>query len=232
MKGTLYLIPSPLGDNDPAEVIPASVLELIPTLTHFFVEELRTARRYLSKTGLKGHIDSLCLYELNEHTGPAAIEEYIKVLLDGNNAGLISEAGLPAVADPGSNLVALAHKHNIKVIPLSGPSSIVLSLIASGMNGQNFAFNGYLPVKPEERKSKIKQLEKLSLTSGQSQIIIETPYRNNSLFEDIIKICHSTTRLAIAANITLPDAFIKTKTIEEWKREKPDLNKKPCVFIL
>lgn len=232
MKGTLYLIPSPLGDNDPAEVIPASVLELIPTLTHFFVEELRTARRYLSKTGLKGHIDSLSLYELNEHTGPAAIEEYIKVLLDGNNAGLISEAGLPAVADPGSNLVALAHKHNIKVIPLSGPSSIVLSLIASGMNGQNFAFNGYLPVKPEERKSKIKQIERLSLTSGQSQIIIETPYRNNSLFEDIIKICHSTTRLAIAANITLPDAFIKTKTIEEWKREKLDLNKKPCVFIL
>lgn len=232
MKGTLYLIPSPLGDNDPAEVIPASVLELIPTLTHFFVEELRTARRYLSKTRLKGHIDSLSLYELNEHTGPAAIEEYIKVLLDGNNAGLISEAGLPAVADPGSNLVALAHKHNIKVVPLSGPSSIVLSLIASGMNGQNFAFNGYLPVKPEERKSKIKQIEKLSLTSGQSQIIIETPYRNNSLFEDIIKICHSTTRLAIAANITLPDAFIKTKTIEEWKREKLDLNKKPCVFIL
>lgn len=232
MKGTLYLIPSPLGDNDPAEVIPASVLELIPTLTHFFVEELRTARRYLSKTGLKGHIDSLSLYELNEHTGPAMIEEYIKVLLDGNNAGLISEAGLPAVADPGSNLVALAHKHNIKVIPLSGPSSIVLSLIASGMNGQNFAFNGYLPVKPEERKSKIKQLEKLSLTSGQSQIIIETPYRNNSLFEDIKRICHSTTRVAIAANITLPDAFIKTKTIEEWKREKLDLNKKPCVFIL
>lgn len=232
MKGTLYLIPSPLGDNDPAEVIPASVLELIPTLSHFFVEELRTARRYLSKTGLKGHIDSLSLYELNEHTGSAEIEEYIKVLLDGNNAGLISEAGLPAIADPGSSLVALAHKHNIKVIPLSGPSSIVLSLIASGMNGQNFAFNGYLPVKPEERKSKIKQIEKLSLTSGQSQIIIETPYRNNSLFEDIIKICHSTTRLAVAANITLPDAFIKTKTIEEWKKEKLDLNKKPCVFIL
>ncbi|HBY00955.1 MAG TPA: SAM-dependent methyltransferase [Rikenellaceae bacterium] len=232
MKGTLYLIPSPLGDNDPAEVIPASVLELIPTLSHFFVEELRTARRYLSKTGLKGHIDSLSLYELNEHTGSAEIEEYIKVLLDGNNAGLISEAGLPAVADPGSNLVALAHKHNIKVVPLSGPSSIVLSLIASGMNGQNFAFNGYLPVKPEERKLKIKQIEKLSLSSGQSQIIIETPYRNNSLFEDIIKICHSTTRLAVAANITLPDAFIKTKTIEEWKKEKLDLNKKPCVFIL
>ncbi|EKD31792.1 MAG: hypothetical protein ACD_77C00249G0004 [uncultured bacterium] len=232
MKGTLYLIPSPLGDNDPAEVIPASVLELIPTLSHFFVEELRTARRYLSKTGLKGQIDSLSLYELNEHTGSAEIEEYIKVLLDGNNAGLISEAGLPAVADPGSNLVALAHKHNIKVVPLSGPSSIVLSLIASGMNGQNFAFNGYLPVKPEERKLKIKQIEKLSLSSGQSQIIIETPYRNNSLFEDIIKICHSTTRLAVAANITLPDAFIKTKTIEEWKKEKLDLNKKPCVFIL
>lgn len=232
MKGTLYLIPSPLGDNDPAEVIPASVLELIPTLSHFFVEELRTARRYLSKTGLKGRIDTLCLYELSEHTGSAAIEEYIKVLLDGNNAGLISEAGLPAIADPGSLLVALAHKNNIKVVPLSGPSSIVLSLIASGMNGQSFAFNGYLPVKPEERKSKIRQIEKLSLTSGQSQIIIETPYRNNSLFEDIIKICHSTTRLAIAANITLPDAFIKTRTIEEWKKEKIDLNKKPCVFII
>lgn len=232
LKGVLYLIPSPLGDNDPAEVIPSSVLMLLPTLTHFFVEELRTARRYLSKTGLKGHIDSLKMYELNEHTGPALIEEYIKVLIDGNDAALISEAGLPAIADPGSQLVALAHKNDIKVVPMSGPSSIVLALIASGMNGQNFAFNGYLPVKPDERKSKIKQLERLSASTGQSQIVIETPYRNNSLFNDIIQVCNNNTRLAVAANITLPDAFIKTKTVGEWKKEKIDLNKKPCVFIL
>ena len=232
MKGILYLIPSPLGDNNPLEVIPSAVMELIPTLKHFVVEEVKTARRYLSKTGLKGKIDSLKFYELNEHTKIEQIEGYIQILLEGENVGLISEAGLPAVADPGSSLVEFAHNHGIEVRPMVGPSSLMMALMASGMNGQSFAFTGYLPIKSDERKAKIKHLEKLSLTQHQSQIIIETPYRNNSLLADFLLVCAPKTRLCIAADISLPEAFIKTKTIEQWRREKVDLNKKPCVFIL
>jgi len=232
LKGVLYLIPSPLGDNDPKEVIPATVMELASTLKHFVVEEVRTARRYLSKIGLKGRIDSLEFYELNEHTKPQEVEAYIKILLSGESMGLISEAGLPAVADPGSLLVELAHNNGIEVKPMVGPSSLMMALMASGMNGQSFAFTGYLPVKPEERRARIKHLEKLSLTQHQTQIIIETPYRNNSLLGDMLLACSPKTRLCIAAEISLEGAFIKTKTIEQWGREKVDLNKKPCVFIL
>lgn len=232
MKGILYLIPSPLGNNDPREVIPSAVLELIPSLKHFVVEEVKTARRYLSKTGLKGKIDTLHFYELNEHTKIDQIEGYIQILLDGESIGMISEAGLPAVADPGSSLVEFAHNHGIEVRPMVGPSSLMLALMASGMNGQNFAFTGYLPIKPDERRTKIKQLERLSLSQHQSQIIIETPYRNNSLLTDFLQVCAPKTRLCIAAEISLPDAFIKTKTVEQWRKEKIDLNKKPCVFIL
>ncbi len=232
MKGVLYLIPSPLGDNDPKEVIPSTVLDLICSLTHFVVEETRTARRYLSKAGLKGKIDTLEFHELNEHTKPAEVEEYVKILLDGKSVGLISEAGLPAVADPGSLLVELAHKNDIEVRPMVGPSSLMMALMSSGMNGQSFAFTGYLPIKPEERKARIRQLEKISLTQHQTQIVIETPYRNNSLLADFLQVCSPKTRLCVAADISLPDAFIKTKTIEQWKREKTDLNKKPCVFII
>lgn len=232
MKGILYLIPSPLGNNDPREVIPSAVLVLIPSLKHFVVEEVKTARRYLSKTGLKGKIDTLHFYELNEHTKIDQIEGYIQVLLDGESIGMISEAGLPAVADPGSSLVEFAHNHGIEVRPMVGPSSLMLALMASGMNGQNFAFTGYLPIKPDERRTKIKQLERLSLSQHQSQIIIETPYRNNSLLADLLLVCAPKTRLCIAAEISLPDAFIKTKTVEQWRKEKIDLNKKPCVFIL
>lgn len=205
---------------------------LIPSLKHFVVEEVKTARRYLSKTGLKGKIDTLHFYELNEHTKIDQIEGYIQVLLDGESIGMISEAGLPAVADPGSSLVEFAHNHGIEVRPMVGPSSLMLALMASGMNGQNFAFTGYLPIKPDERRTKIKQLERLSLSQHQSQIIIETPYRNNSLLADLLLVCAPKTRLCIAAEISLPDAFIKTKTVEQWRKEKIDLNKKPCVFIL
>lgn len=232
MKGILYLIPSPLGNNDPREVIPSAVLELIPSLKHFVVEEVKSARRYLSKVGLKGQIDTLQFYELSEHTKIDQIEGYIKILLNGVSIGLISEAGLPAVADPGSSLVELAHNNGIEVRPMVGPSSLMLALMASGMNGQNFAFTGYLPIKPDERRTKIKQLERLSFSQHQSQIIIETPYRNNSLLADLLLVCAPKTRLCIAAEISLPDAFIKTKTVEQWRKEKIDLNKKPCVFIL
>lgn len=232
MKGTLYLIPSPLGDTAISDVIPHGVVDVLCDLKHFVVEELRTARRYLSKAGLKGGIESLEFYLLNEHTKDIEVESYITILLSGVSMGMISEAGLPAVADPGAKLVALAHKNDIEVIPLVGPSSLMLALMASGKNGQSFAFVGYLPIKSEERKSKIKELEKTTIKTSQSQIIIETPYRNDALLADILQTCNDKTLLTIAANITTPGAFIKTKSVAQWKKERPLLNKKPCVFIL
>ncbi|MEZ7874545.1 MAG: SAM-dependent methyltransferase [Bacteroidales bacterium] len=231
-SGVLYLIPTPLGSMELNDVISQGVLRVIPDLTHFFVEELRSGRRFLSAAGHKGSVESLNLYELNEHTKEDQIENYIKVLLDGNDAGLLSEAGIPAVADPGSSLVALAHSRGVRVIPMSGPSSIILALAGSGMNGQSFHFHGYLPVKSEVRRTAIKKLESLSHSTGASQIFIETPYRNNSILSDILDVCSSNTKLCIAANITLPDSFVVTRTISQWRAERPDLNKKPCVFIL
>ena len=231
-KGKLYLIPSPLGENDPSEVIPLPVLKSLEGFRTFVVEEGRTARRYLSKAGLKGKIDGLEFYELNEHTEAATVESYLKFFNDGNDVALISEAGLPAVADPGAQLVALAHRHGIEVIPAVGPSSLMMSLMASGLNGQSFAFCGYIPAKTDERKSKLKLLEKVSGQLKQTQIIIETPYRNDSLFKDMLSTCSPSTRLCIAANITMPDAYIKTKTIAQWKKEVITIGKRPCVFLI
>ena len=232
MKGTLYLIPSPIGDIAIDNTIPKGTLDILLNLKHFVVEELRTVRRYLSKAGLKGNVESLELYLLNEHSNEQEIESYLSILLSGVSMGMISEAGLPAVADPGAKLVALAHKNSIDVVPLVGPSSLMLALMASGKNGQNFAFVGYLPIKIEERRSKIRELEKLSLRTAQSQIIIETPYRNDALMADFLQTCSKDTLLTVATNITTPDSFIKTRTISQWKRAKPELNKKPTVFIL
>lgn len=231
-KGKLYLIPSPLGENDPSEVIPLPVLKSLEGFRTFVVEEVRTARRYLSKAGLKGKIDGLQFFELNEHTDAATVESYLKLFNDGNDVALISEAGLPAVADPGAQLVALAHRHGIEVIPAVGPSSLMMSLMASGLNGQSFAFCGYIPAKTDERKSKLKLLEKVSSQLKQTQIIIETPYRNDSLFKDMLSTCSPSTRLCIAANITMPDAYIKTKTIAQWKKEEITIGKRPCVFLI
>ena len=231
-KGKLYLIPSPLGENDPSEVIPLPVLKSLEGFRTFVVEEVRTARRYLSKAGLKGKIDGLEFYELNEHTEAATVESYLKFFNDGNDVALISEAGLPAVADTGAQLVALAHRHGIEVIPAVGPSSLMMSLMASGLNGQSFAFCGYIPAKTDERKSKLKLLEKVSGQLKQTQIIIETPYRNDSLFKDMLSTCSPSTRLCIAANITMPDAYIKTKTIAQWKKEVITIGKRPCVFLI
>lgn len=231
-KGKLYLIPSPLGENDPSEVIPLPVLKSLEGFRTFVVEEVRSARRYLSKAGLKGKIDGLEFYELNEHTEAATVESYLKLFNDGNDVALISEAGLPAVADPGAQLVALAHRHGIEVIPAVGPSSLMMSLMASGLNGQSFAFCGYIPAKTDERKSKLKLLEKVSGQLKQTQIIIETPYRNDSLFKDMLSTCSPSTRLCIAANITMPDAYIKTKTIAQWKKEVITIGKRPCVFLI
>ena len=231
-KGKLYLIPSPLGENEPAEVIPAPVLESLKGFRTFVVEEVRTARRYLSKAGLKGKIGELEFHELNEHTEQATIEGYLRLFDGGNDVALISEAGLPAVADPGAQLVALAHRNGIEVVPQVGPSSLMLALMASGLNGQSFAFCGYIPAKTEDRKSKLKLLEKISGQLKQTQIIIETPYRNDSLFKDILSTCSPSTRLCVAANITMPDAFIKTKTVSQWKKENLIIGKRPCVFLI
>lgn len=231
-RGKLYLIPSPLGENDPAEVIPLAVLKSLEGFRTFVVEEVRTARRYLSKAGLKGRIDSLEFHELNEHTDQATIEGYLRLFNDGNDVALISEAGLPAVADPGAQLVALAHRHGIDVVPQVGPSSLMLALMASGLNGQSFAFCGYIPAKSDERKSRLRTLEKVSGQLRQTQIIIETPYRNDSLLADILTVCNGTTRVCVAADITLPDAYIKTKTVNEWKKEGLTIGKRPCVFLL
>jgi len=231
-KGTLYLIPSPLGENDPSEVIPAPVLESLKGFRTFVVEEVRTARRYLSRAGLKGQIGELSFHELNEHTDAATIESYLKLFDDGNDVALISEAGLPAVADPGAQLVALAHRHGIKVVPAVGPSSLMLALMASGLNGQSFAFCGYIPAKTDERRSRLKTLEKVSAQLRQTQILIETPYRNDSLFADILSVCGGSTKVCVAANITMPDAYIMTKKVSEWKKEGLVIGKRPCVFLL
>ena len=231
-KGKLYLIPSPLGDNDPAEVIPQSVLDSLRGFRTFVVEEVRTARRYLSKAGLKGQIGELQFFELNEHTDAATIEGYLRLFDGGNDVALISEAGLPAVADPGAQLVALAHRHGIEVVPAVGPSSLMMALMASGLNGQSFAFCGYIPAKTDERRSRLKTLEKVSAQLKQTQILIETPYRNDSLFADILSVCGASTRVCVAANITMPDAYIKTKKVSEWKKEGLVIGKRPCVFLI
>ena len=228
-KGKLYLIPSPLGDGAPSEVLPASVLELLPTLQCFVVEEVRTARRFLSSAGLKGHIQDLEFHELNEHTPPQQVEEFAG-LFEGRNVGLISEAGLPAVADPGARLVALCHRIGVEVVPMVGPSSLMMALMSSGLDGQSFAFVGYIPAKTEERRQALKTLEKRS--RGQSQILIETPYRNDSLFADMLSVLAPDTRICVAANLTCEDQFIRTLPVSQWKKQQLVIGKRPCVFII
>ena len=232
MKGKLHLIPVPISESEFADMLPASVFSVIGKISFFVVEETRTARRFLSAAGLKGKIDGLSFFELNEHTSPEAVDEYVRILDNGNDVGLLSEAGLPAVADPGARLVALAHRHGIEVVPAVGPSSLMLALMASGMNGQCFAFCGYLPAKNDERRMKLKSIEKISSSARQTQIFIETPYRNDSMLKDILDVCRPETRLCIAADITLPEAYIKTRKVAEWKKENFVIGKRPCVFLL
>lgn len=231
MKGKLFLIPSPLGEYDPADVLPAPVLQTALGLKCFVVEEIRTARRFLSAAGLKGHIEELEFHTLNEHTQPQEVEA-LADLFDKGDVGLISEAGLPAVADPGAALVALCHRKGIEVVPLVGPSSLMLALMASGLNGQSFAFRGYLPAKTDERRSALKEVERLSRSLGQSQIFIETPYRNDSLFADMLQFLQGPTRLTVAADLTLPTSYIRTMSIEQWRKAPAFIGKRPCVFII
>ena len=227
----LHLIPTPLGDYEPSMVLAAPTLETLRGIPLFFVEELRTARRFLSAAGLKGHIEELEFHEINEHSTPEQISSY-ESLLGSRDAALISEAGLPAVADPGAQLVAMAHRKGVEVVPHPGPSSLMMALMASGLNGQCFAFAGYLPVKQEERRAAIRDLEAAARKKNQSQIMIETPYRNDSLLADLLAVCRPETRLCIAADITCPEQTILTRTVAQWKRNPMTIGKRPCVFII
>ena len=230
LTGKLYLIPSPLGDGAPENVLPAPVFQILPDIQRYVVEEVRTARRFLSSAGLKGHIEELEFHTLNEHTTPQEVEALLPLFEDGAAVGLISEAGLPAVADPGARLVALCHRHDIEVVPFVGPSSLMMALMSSGLDGQSFAFCGYIPAKADERKQALKSLEKRSF--HQTQILIETPYRNDSLLKDMLTTLSPSTRLCIAANITCPDQFIRTMKVQEWKKIQGfTIGKRPCVFL-
>ena len=231
-KGKLYLIPTPLGDNEPAEVLPAGVIERACSLRVFVVEEIRTARRFLSRYGLRGHIAELEFHELNEHNSAADVEALGSLFDRGEDVGLLSEAGLPAVADPGAELVALCHRRGVEVVPLVGPSSLMLALMASGLNGQSFAFCGYVPAKPEERRNALRALEKQSAAARRSQIIIETPYRNDALLADMLQTLSPRTRICVAADITLPTQFIRTDSVAGWRSHVPAIGKRPCVFII
>lgn len=230
--GTLYLLPTVLGEDTMDEVIPPYAKEIVKSLNYFIVENTRTTRRFISAMKLDITIDELTFFELNKHTPPDKVTEYLQPLEKGFSVGLISEAGLPGIADPGNEITKLAHIRNIPVKPVTGPSSIFLALMASGMNGQNFAFNGYLPIQKGARVQALKQLEKRSRDENQSQIFMETPYRNNPLVNDILKACQGVTQLCIAANITTKDEFIKTRSINQWKKNMPDLHKRPSIFIL
>jgi 16S rRNA (cytidine1402-2'-O)-methyltransferase len=229
--GTLYLIPSALSE-DLSGVLPSYALGLVSALDVFIVENEKSARHYLKAIGIKTPLQNLTLLLLNEHTDAKEISGLLSPLLKGNDVGLLSEAGCPAVADPGSDLVRMAHENNIKVVPLIGPSSIILSLMASGLNGQSFSFAGYLPKEKNARIKSLKELERIAISKNQTQIFIEAPYRNQHLLEDVLNTCDKKTLICIACNITAKDEFIRTKTVDEWKKNVPDINKKATVFLI
>ena len=229
--GILYLVPSLLSDENP-EVIPEQTRQIVNSLEHFLVENEKTARHFLKSIRYPRPISEAKMMVLDEHTSPADLSNLLKPLLQGFDAGIISEAGCPAVADPGSGLIHLAHSKNIQVVPLTGPSSILLALMASGMNGQNFSFAGYLPKEKNARIKTIRDLEKNALQKNQTQIFIETPYRNQHLLGDILQTCSPSTLLCLAIDLTSSGQSVKTKTIGEWKKSIPDIQNKPVVFLL
>ena len=232
MKGTLYLVPNTLGNPDTSLSIPQEISRLVKSIQVFVVEDLRNARRYLKLLDRSIDIDKLTFHVLNEHTPAGEVPSFLDQALQGKDTALLSEAGVPGVADPGAAVVALAHEKGIRVVPMTGPSSILLSLMASGLNGQSFCFHGYLPVKRPERTKKIREIEQAALRSGQTQIFMEAPYRNDGLLSDILEHCRPHTRLCIAADITLSSEFILTRTIHGWKNKKPALHKRPVIFLL
>ena len=232
MKGKLYLLPTTLGDNEPLEVMPYSVKTMVELIDHYIVENEKSARRFIKKITPKKSQPSLTIMKLDKYAEELETRTFLDVCEQGISVGLLSEAGVPAVADPGATIVKLAHEKGIKVVPLVGPSSILMALMASGMNGQNFAFNGYLPIDNSDRKKTIKDLEKLSKEKNQSQIFIETPYRNEKMFTDLKSALTPATLLCIAVDITLPNEYIKTYSIADWKKQSPDLHKRPAIFII
>jgi 16S rRNA (cytidine1402-2'-O)-methyltransferase len=230
--GKLYLIPTTLGISNPEEVLPASIKRIIEKVDHYIVENEKTARRSIKQVDQEKNQSSLKLSLLNKFTDPAELSTYLNPCKEGMNVGLLSEAGCPGVADPGAEIVKLAHQIGIQVVPLVGPSSILLAMMGSGMNGQSFTFNGYLPIDKKERKQELKTLERISSERNQAQLFIETPYRNNNLLEDMKQILNPATRLCVACDLTLPSEFILTKSIMDWDKTKVDLHKRPTIFII
>jgi 16S rRNA (cytidine1402-2'-O)-methyltransferase len=231
VNGRIYLIPVTLGGDDFLKVIPEKVISLTRQLRFFIVEDIRSARRFLRLIDREFPIDDTVFFELNEHTAESDISHYLEPIYKGSDVGVLSEAGLPGIADPGARIIAMAHRKKISVTPLSGPSSIIMALISSGMNGQNFSFNGYLPVKPEERSSRIRELEKKA-SEGYAQIFMETPYRNQKMLDSLLSVCHNDTLLCIAVDITLPTESIRTMKIAEWKKNLPDLKDRLVVYVM
>lgn len=229
--GILYLIPAPLGEGNIDWIIPPAVRQCIMKLDQYIVEHPKAARRFLKQAGCT-RLQSISMRILDEHTQSSELEGLLEPLLAGCDIGLLSEAGCPAVADPGANLVRLAHQKDIRVLPLVGPSSILLALMASGLNGQRFAFHGYLPIDRAKRATRIVELEKASIIHDQTQIFIETPYRNQKMLDSLISTCRDGTVLCISANLTLENEYISTKTVKEWRHALPDLNNKPAMFLL
>ena len=235
--GKLYLIPITLSNPGettvaPEDVLPQTIKRAIDFIDTYIVENEKTARKFIKSIHPEKKQPNLKISVLNKHTEIAEHNEFIQPLLRGENIGLMSESGCPGIADPGAVIVKLAHEKGIQVVPLVGPSSILLALMASGMNGQSFAFNGYLPIDKNDKKQALKNFERLSQDKNQSQLFIETPYRNNKLMEDLLQILQPSTYLCIACDITLPTEYIKTKTVNEWKKEKADLHNRPCIFII
>lgn len=231
-KGKLYLIPTTLGDVPPLEVLPISIKKAIERIDHYVVENEKTARHFIKKVSPRKSQPSLQLFPLNKFTEPREIPHFLDPCLSGRDMGILSEAGCPGIADPGAAVVQIAHQKHIQVIPLVGPSAIVLALMASGLNGQNFAFNGYLPIDSAERKKEIKRLEKKSKDENQSQLFIETPYRNTKLLEELQRTLHPGTYICVACDLTLSSEYIRTKVASDWKNEKVDLHKRPAIFII
>jgi 16S rRNA (cytidine1402-2'-O)-methyltransferase len=235
--GKLYLIPITLSNPGettvvPEDVLPHTIKRTIDFIDHYIVENEKTARKFIKSIHPEKKQPDLKIYVLNKHTEITEHNDFIQPLLRGENIGLMSESGCPGIADPGADIVKLAHEKGIQVVPLVGPSSILLALMASGMNGQSFAFNGYLPIDKNDKKQALKNFERLSQDKNQSQLFIETPYRNNKLMEDLLQILQPSTYLCVACDITLPTEFIKTKTVNQWKKEKADLHNRPCIFII
>ena len=232
MIGTLYLIPNTLGDVAPLETMPISIKKIIEQIDVYIVENEKSARRFIKSVSASKPQSDLTLFPLNKFTAASEIPTYLQPCIQGISVGLISDAGCPGVADPGAEVVRLAHENGIKVVPLVGPSSILLAMMGSGMNGQNFTFNGYLPIDKNERKSKLNQLEKRSFEEQQAQLFIETPYRNQKLLDDMCSVLHQNTRICLAIDLTLQTEYIKTQTVSQWKTTTMEFHKRPTLFII